>query len=316
MLYVKSFMQPTNNTTQENETFSYAKSYASDEEKEFRFSIFVDNVKYYEEYERRNPGVDLDVTKFADWTEEEMIRYVSRNLREMQFDGPRFEGSPRLDFERPPEMDWTKQGKLTPVKDQGQCGSCWAFATVASVEAAYAIKTGNLTRLSEQEMIDCDSQNSGCQGGYRPFAMNFVKQNGLMKEDEYPYRGNDHNQCLLKKDAERVFIKSHTMLSTNEEVIASWIATNGPATFGMNVTKSMYSYRSGIFSPSQEECEAHSLGSHALTLVGYGTESGQAYWLVKNSWGSRWGQNGYFQLARGQNSCGVANTVVGPVMGN
>lgn len=178
---------------------SYAKSYASDEEKEFRFSIFVDNVKYYEEYERRNPGVDLDVTKFADWTEEEMIRYVSRNLREMQFDGPRFEGSPRLDFERPPEMDWTKQGKLTPVKDQGQCGSCWAFATVASVEAAYAIKTGNLTRLSEQEMIDCDSQNSGCQGGYRPFAMNFVKQNGLMKEDEYPYRGNDHNQCLLKR---------------------------------------------------------------------------------------------------------------------
>ncbi|KAK6056718.1 hypothetical protein COOONC_05775 [Cooperia oncophora] len=83
----------------------------------------------------------------------------------------------------------------------------------------------------------------------------------------------------------------------------------------MNVTKSMYSYRSGIFSPSQTDCEKHSLGSHALTFVGYGTENGQPYWLVKNSWGSRWGQGGYFKLARGQNACGAANTVVGPIMG-
>ncbi|PIO58227.1 papain family cysteine protease, partial [Teladorsagia circumcincta] len=129
---------------------------------------------------------------------------------------------------------------------QGQCGSCWAFATVASIEAANAIKTGQLTRLSEQEMVDCDTQNNGCQG--------------------------------------------------------------------MNVTKSMYSYRSGIFAPSKTDCEQHSMGSHALTFVGYGTENGQPYWLVKNSWGTYWGQAGYFKLARGQNACGAANSVVGPIM--
>ncbi|VDL83029.1 unnamed protein product [Nippostrongylus brasiliensis] len=113
---------------------------------------------------------------------------------------------------------------------------------------------------------------------------------------------------------ERVFIKNYSMLSTNEDIIADWIAANGPATFGMNVTKAMYSYRSGVFSPSKEDCEKHSLGSHALTFIGYGTENGQPFWLVKNSWGSQWGQNGFFKLQRGQNVCGLANTVVGPII--
>nr|CDJ81168.1 Proteinase inhibitor I29 and Peptidase C1A domain containing protein [Haemonchus contortus] len=295
---------------------SFNKSYESDEERAFRFSVFVENVQDFEEEERKHPGLDLDVTKFADWTEEEMIQYLSGNLQELQIEGPRFEGSALLDgVKRPAEMDWVKSGKLTPVKDQGQCGSCWAFATVASIEAANAIKTGQLTRLSEQEMVDCDTQNNGCQGGYRPYAMSFVQQNGLMKEEKYPYSGTDQNTCLLKRDSERVFIQSYRMLSSNEEVIADWIAANGPVTFGMNVTKSMYSYRSGIFAPTQEDCEQHSLGSHALTFVGYGTENGQPYWLVKNSWGSRWGQDGYFKLARGQNVCGAANAVVSPIMG-
>ncbi|KAK5969177.1 Cathepsin F [Trichostrongylus colubriformis] len=300
----------------EGEEDRFNKSYASDEERVFRFSVFVKNVEDFEEEESKHPGLDLDVTQFADWTEEEMIRYLSGNHREIRVDGPRFEGtSLQGNVKRPAEIDWAKAGKLTPVKDQGKCGSCWAFATVASIEAVNAIKTGNVTRLSEQEMVDCDTQNNGCQGGYRPYAMRFAQQNGLMKEDQYPYKGSDHNTCLLNRESERVFIQSYRMLSTNEEVIADWVATNGPVTFGMNVTKSMYSYRSGIFSPSQFDCEQHSLGSHALIFVGYGTENGQPYWLVKNSWGTWWGQNGFFKLARGQNTCGAANTVVGPIMG-
>ncbi|KAK6042739.1 papain family cysteine protease [Cooperia oncophora] len=133
---------------------------------------------------------------------------------------------------------------LERIMFQGQCGSCWAFATVASIEAANAIKTGQLTRLSEQEMVDCDTQNNGCHGGYRPHAMSFVQQNGLMKEEQYPYVGTDHNTCLLKRDKmlrrklqERVFIQSYRMLSTNEEVIADWIAANGPVTFGLFLVK-------------------------------------------------------------------------------
>ncbi|VDM57053.1 unnamed protein product [Angiostrongylus costaricensis] len=198
----------------------------------------------------------------------------------------------------------------------GQCGSCWAFAAVASVESAHAIAKGPLVRLSEQELIDCDTQNYGCNGGYRPYAMSFVRKNGLVKEDEYPYRGADHNECALDVNSTgRVFIHDYRTLSPNEEIIADWIATKGPVTFGMNVTKPLYSYRNGIFSPSKEDCEKNSLGSHALIFVGYGTDSGgERYWLVKNSWGSRWGQNGYFKLARGQNACGAANSVVTPII--
>ncbi|KAK6030055.1 papain family cysteine protease [Ostertagia ostertagi] len=265
------------------------------------------------EEERKYPGLDLDVTKFADWTEEEMIQYLSGNLRELRFDGPRFEGTPQRDgFKRPAEVDWAKAGKLTPVKDQGQCGSCWAFATVASVEAANAIKTGNLTRLSEQEMVDCDTQNNGCQGGYRPYAMRFVQQKGLMKEEQYPYVGTHQNTCLLKPDTvrapkrdvqERVFIQSHRMLSANEEVIADWIASNGPVTFGqfltvMNVRRLHVQLPKRYLCPYKDRLR----------------ENGQPFWLVKNSWGTRWGQAGYFKLARGQNACGAANSVVGPVM--
>ncbi|PIO55779.1 cathepsin propeptide inhibitor domain protein, partial [Teladorsagia circumcincta] len=98
---------------------SFNKSYESDEEREFRFSVFVQNVKDFEEEERKHPGLDLDVTQFADWTEEEMIRYLSGNLRELSMDGPRFEStSLREGFKRPAEIDWAKAGKLTPVKDQ------------------------------------------------------------------------------------------------------------------------------------------------------------------------------------------------------
>ncbi|KAK6727078.1 hypothetical protein RB195_005026 [Necator americanus] len=294
---------------------SYNKVYADENEKNFRFTVFVKNVVYFEEEERNHPGLDLDVTRFADWTEEEMRKFLSSDLREVNNEEHGSEGTePYEEVQRPVSVDWVSAGKVIDVKDQGQCGSCWAFATVASVEAAYAIKTGQLTRLSEQELVDCDSRNNGCNGGYRPYAMRFVQEHGLMKETEYPYCGTDQNACRLKNTTERVYIHSYRTLSSNEDAVADWIAANGPVTFGMNVTKSLYSYRSGIFSPSKEDCEQHSLGSHALTFVGYGTEGGQPYWLVKNSWGSRWGQNGYFKMARGGNICGAANNVVGPML--
>ncbi|RCN51345.1 papain family cysteine protease [Ancylostoma caninum] len=291
----------------------YNKTYTDKAERDYRFYVFVKNVVEFEEEEKKHPGLDLDVTQFADWTEDEMRRFLLSDPRDMvRHEGPVFEGSPPHEkVRRPVTADWTKVGKVAPVKDQGQCGSCWAFATAASVEAGYAIKTGRLTTLSEQEMVDCDSRNNGFDI-YSYFS--FVKEHGLVKEVEYPYRGTDHNMCQMTNTTERVYISDYRTLSTNEEVVADWIAANGPATFGMNVTKALYSYRSGVFTPSKEDCEEHSLGSHALTIVGYGTEAGRPYWLVKNSWGSRWGQGGYFKLARGVNACGAANNVVAPVM--
>lgn len=294
----------------------YDRKYSSTEELQYRYSIFLQNVKDFEAEEEKNLGLDYDVNEFTDWTDEELRRMVvDRTHVEEHFDMSRYEGSYlETGIQRPASIDWRDQGKLTPIKNQGQCGSCWAFATVASVEAQHAIKKGQLVSLSEQEMVDCDDKNNGCSGGYRPYAMRFVKENGLESESLYPYSALKHDQCLLRENDTRVFIDDFRMLSTNEEEIANWVGTKGPVTFGMNVVKAMYSYRSGIFNPSAEDCAEKSMGAHALTIVGYGGEKESAYWIVKNSWGTSWGANGYFRLARGVNSCGLANTVVAPII--
>ncbi|CAO4386669.1 unnamed protein product [Caenorhabditis nigoni] len=296
--------------------YKFNRLYSSQEEYKYRYHIFVHNVREFEEEERRHPGLDLDINEFTDWSEEELRKMIvdKKNVKEEK-NAVRFEGSVLSSgVKRPASIDWRDQGKLTPIKNQGQCGSCWAFATVAAIEAQHAIKKGNLVSLSEQEMVDCDGRNNGCSGGYRPYAMRFVKENGLETEKSYPYSALKHDQCMLHQNDTKVYIDDYRMLSTSEEDIADWVGTKGPVTFGMNVVKAMYSYRSGIFNPSAEDCAEKSMGAHALTIVGYGGEGESAYWIVKNSWGTSWGSDGYFRLARGVNSCGLANTVVAPII--
>uniref|UniRef100_A0A8R1E2W6 Uncharacterized protein n=1 Tax=Caenorhabditis japonica TaxID=281687 RepID=A0A8R1E2W6_CAEJA len=294
----------------------YDRKYPTIEEFEYRFAIFVKNIKEMEEEEKRHPGLDLDVNEFTDWTDEELRKMIlDRENEKLDFAPPPYNKQYLENgVKRPASIDYRDQGKLTPVKNQGQCGSCWAFATVASVEAQYAIKKGKLVALSEQELVDCDNRNNGCNGGYRPYAMRFVKENGLETEKDYPYEAKKHDQCSLIQNYTKIFIDGSRMLSSNEEDVADWVGTKGPVTFGMQVVKAMYSYRSGIFKPTEEDCAEKSMGSHALTIVGYGDEGHGAYWIVKNSWGTSWGANGYFRLARGVNSCGMANTVVAPII--
>lgn len=151
----------------------YDRKYPSLEEFSYRFIIFKQNVKEFEEEERANPGLDLDINEFTDWSEDELKRMLIDNSQFPQDDETvRFEGnSLEGRVKRPASVDWRDTGKLTPVKNQGACGSCWAFATVAAIEAQHAIKKGALVSLSEQEMVDCDDKNNGCNGGYRPYAM-------------------------------------------------------------------------------------------------------------------------------------------------
>ncbi|UMM21369.1 hypothetical protein L5515_003079 [Caenorhabditis briggsae] len=198
------------------------------------------------------------------------------------------------------------------VKNQGQCGSCWAFSIVSAVESQFAIKKGTLWSLSEQELVDCDRDSYGCNGGFMDKALSWILGNGLETEDDYPYDAVRHDQCYLNRGKTRVWVDEGYRLANNEDFIADWVDSVGPVSFAMKLPKSFYSYSNGIYHPSERECNDPNNGYHAMTLIGYGNEGGQLYWIVKNSWGSGWGDQGYMRLARGQNVCGAGEYVVGP----
>ncbi|GMT34726.1 hypothetical protein PFISCL1PPCAC_26023, partial [Pristionchus fissidentatus] len=289
----------------------FGKTYETELQLEEAYDNFRINLWELSLERKKQPDVEFDVHEWMD--------VPSENIREKFFLGdeslPKLEGIARFEgFEesvnRPAEHSW--RSKATPAKNQGSCGSCWAFATVAAVETANAIAGNPLIGLSEQEMIECDTRNSGCRGGVRSYAMSFVVQTGLVPDSSYPYTGKEGEQCHIG-NATRVHIKDFRLLSQSEDAMADWLFKTGPITFGMNVTKSLYAYRSGVFRPTEADCQTKSDGSHAVTLMGYGSERGQDYWLVKNSWGDYWGDSGYFKLARGANVCGMANNVVAPM---
>ncbi|CAI5454164.1 unnamed protein product [Caenorhabditis angaria] len=291
----------------------FNRSYETPEELEYRLSIFRENVREFEEEERKNPGVDFDVNHFTDRTNFELktivpqikIRNETARIHKQLYQ----EGE-----SRPASFDWRHYGVVTSVKNQGQCGSCWAFAATAAIESQFAIRRRYLVELSEQEMVDCDSRSHGCNGGVPLYAMEFVKRKGLETEDDYPYQGHETHQCRLDTKSRRVFIDDYGQLQQNEDFIAEWVSRIGPVTFHMNVIKSMFSYRSGIFNPSSQDCQTRSTGAHAMTIVGYGVERSQPYWIVKNSWSKSWGEGGYMRLARGVNACGVAQYVAAPII--
>jgi len=232
---------------------------------------------------------------------------------------------------KPDSWDWRKQGVIMHVKNQEQCGSCWAFATAAVVESQHALhqlrtnQTISRTTLSEQQLVDCDSSNNGCSGGFRPYAFKYVKRNGLVPDGDYPYNGKDDNQCRLPdewplhslrdKKPGRVYVDRVAGLEADEEKMAAYLVENGPISVGLTVTKEMFTYKSGVFDPTPEDCATKSVGSHAMEVVGYGQQrqpdgSTVDYWIMKNSWGSYFGlSGGYLHMRRGVDSCGLARAV-------
>ncbi|CAI5456039.1 unnamed protein product [Caenorhabditis angaria] len=294
----------------------YEKRYRSQQEKDHRFSIFMRNVRKHEEDEKRHNGINLGVTQFSDRTDDELkslLVPISSSNGITQSYSLETQGK-TSSTDHPAHFDWRERNHVTPIKDQGYCGSCWAFSTVATVESLNSIKRGKLISLSEQEILDCNPKYYGCSGGTTASAMEFVREIGLCTEEEYKYRAADSEKCLRTKNLTRISIDAYIFLPKNETFVANWIAKNGPVTFAMTTTRPLLFYRSGIYHPSSEDCADKSLGSHAMAIVGYGSEKGKDYWIVKNSWGKNWGENGYLRLIRGKQVCSMMDRVVAPVI--
>ncbi|KAH7728861.1 Protein R09F10.1 [Aphelenchoides avenae] len=296
----------------------FEKRYETEDDALLRFSVFAERLDEIENAQANQSNVIFGVNEFTDWTDDELRKLV------MSLDAPKRADIPKVDeispetsasdgYKRPAFLDYRTQGVVSHVKNQGKCGSCWAFAVTAAVETHNALHGGKLVTLSEQQLLDCDTMDSGCGGGYRPYAFRYIKENGLVSDKLYSYEGRV-DQCK-NVSGERVFVSRLVSLGSNEDKIADWVAANGPITLGMNVTKEMFSYRGGVFSPSVEACAYKSVGSHAMSVVGYGELNGEPYWIFKNSWGSGYGINGgYLLMRRGVNACGLADSAFGAVI--
>ncbi|XP_050546623.1 cathepsin L-like isoform X2 [Daktulosphaira vitifoliae] len=300
----------------ENFIKTHKKIYTSTDEKQKRYRIFAANMNKIKLLQENEQGTAIyGATQFADLTSEEFSqKYLGLNLSKKSSKVLPMADIPQLNL-LPDEFDWRNRSAVTPVKNQGNCGSCWAFSAVANIEGQYAIKSGNLVSLSVQELIDCDKVDEGCNGGLMTQAFEAVEElGGLETEADYPYEGHaDRKGCQLVKSQLKVKIDRAVNVSSNEEDIAKFLVEHGPLSVGVNAN-AMQFYLRGVSHPYRVLCDPKSL-NHGVTIVGYGvhrtkyTKKNLPYWLIKNSWGPRWGEKGYYLLYRGDGSCGV-NTMV------
>ncbi|KAK7099250.1 hypothetical protein V1264_003422 [Littorina saxatilis] len=209
----------------------------------------------------------------------------------------------------PTQVDWRDKGYVTPVKNQMQCGSCWAFSTTGSLEGQHFKKTGKLVSLSEQNLVDCSKKegNMGCKGGLMDQAFTYIKKNkGVDTEESYPYTGKDGIRCHFRRTDVGATDVGFTDIPRDDETsLQSAVATVGPVSIAIDASRTTFHfYKSGVYYDA--ECSSTRL-DHGVLAVGYGTSEGDDYWLVKNSWGAEWGLQGYIQMARNRdNACGVA----------
>ncbi|KAM4644295.1 cathepsin K isoform 2-T2 [Amazona ochrocephala] len=214
----------------------------------------------------------------------------------------------------PAAVDWRRKGYVTPVKNQGQCGSCWAFSSVGALEGQLKRRTGKLLSLSPQNLVDCVASNDGCGGGYMTNAFEYVRQNrGIDSEDAYPYIGQDQS-CMYSPTGKAAKCRGYRKIPEgNEKALKRAVARIGPVSVGIDASlPSFQFYSRGVY--YDESCNAQNI-NHAVLAVGYGTQKGTKHWIIKNSWGEEWGNKGYVLLARNMNNaCGIANLASFPRM--
>jgi cathepsin L len=291
----------------------FGKNYNSDEH-DSRREVFEANIKLINQQNADdNKSWFATVNEFTDWTNEE-FRAKRTSGRVTEFPGELTAGEPVAAVDLPTELDWrTKTGVMTAVKNQGGCGSCWAFSATETLESHYAIATGETAPvLSPQQVVSCAPNpqkcggSGGCDGSTQPLAFNYTSTAGLGLESSYPYQGVT-GTCDSSKISPVAKNSGYTVLTTNNytELITA-VATKGPVAISVAAGSFGWQlYGGGVYSGS---CGFDM--DHAVQLVGYGTDSGKDYWLVRNSWGS-WGEKGYIRIERfgeGKEPCGVDST--------
>ena len=267
---------------------------------------YEDNIKFIEDHNSGNSSYEVGVNQFINrsyinGTTNESSHYIRTDHSMVNI---------LTDKRVPKEVDWVKQGVVSSVKNQLECGSCWAFSSIGAVEGEWALKNKQLYNLSEQELVDCSSYlgNMGCGGGSMDEAFQYIIQNGICSNVSYPYNATDgqcHNQTCTKK----VHIDTyHDVPKDNENQLEKAVAKQPVSVAIQANLQSFQLYKSGIY--SDPDCSDDL--DHGVLAVGYGYDAnlGLHYWLIKNSWGTDWGENGYMKMLKGienpEGQCGIA----------
>jgi hypothetical protein len=290
---------------------TFNKNYEKGEEFHRRWNNFKLNYNLLAEL-RNKTSAELGVTQFFDLSPEEFAAYpCGGQLTNLGLDDTGIEISPIPTFTvaAPDSWDWTTNGAVTPVKNQGSCGSCWAFSTVGALEGSNFLKTKNLVSFSEQEFVDCSSSNKGCNGGWPFSALSDIlskEQGAVDTEAGYPYKAKNQ-ACAFSSSAvggKYTGYQSFCKVGTNpcsEADMMNTLYNYGPLSACLDATP-MQHYKSGV--DTAAGCNANNI-DHCITIVGYGSANGQSYWKIKNSWGTTWGEDGYYRLIRGGGGVGV-----------
>lgn len=288
-------------------TTEYNKKY-DDSEFSSRMAIFADNLERINEQNRQHVLLGgeavFGVTQFSDLTPAEFkakyLTYIPSNTT-VERVNIELDGAPAT------TVDWRTKGAVTDVKDQGQCGSCWAFSATEAIESYAFLANKKLIELSPQQITSCDKTDGGCNGGNTETAYAYVhKAGGIETSKDYPYTSGGGNTGVCKFDASKVAVKiaGYKSVARGEANLKAAL-NNGPVSVCL-AADAFQSYRSGILRSCPGQVD------HCVQAVGYDDSNSPPYWIVRNSWATTWGEKGYIRVASGQDLCKISDDVTYP----
>lgn len=289
-----------------------------------RFKVFRSNMLQAAEVQRLNPLASFGPTGLADLTDAEYEQRLGSRSKQQGSDratGTSLFSAEELALAAASSIDWRERGAVSPVRDQGQCGGCWAFSTMGGIEGQWAAAGNTLVPLSPQQLLDCDMVDDGCFGGLIDHALKFLLQNrdgAAVSWDAYPFTRHDsqyppRENCTDSGKAVGANISDWKYVGINDEAqMAAWMLQHGPLSVAVDASGAWRHYTGGIMTDCA--CQGPCSLTHSVLIVGYGADSGTDYWLIKNSYGPSWGESGFVRMQRGSNLCLVAKTPLSSIV--